>query len=135
MANADTGSLAVRVSTAGGAIPVEGAVVYVRSLGDDPRLLFSLRTDGSGRAPTVTLPATDAPEYGDAPPPDLSYGVEIKKDGYRTVEYTRVPVYPGVTSIIETELEPISEEDAEAGRSPRAELISPPQYPDLFDGR
>ena len=133
MANPDTGTLAVRVSTAGGAIPVEGAVVYVRSLGDDSRLLFSLRTDGSGRTPDVDLPALPAPEYGEPPGPCSSYGAEIKKDGYRTVEYTCVPLYAGITSVIDAELEPVSEEDV--GRPPRAELISPPQYPDLFGAR
>ena len=128
----ETGSLAVRVSTAGGAIPVEGAIVYVRSLGDDSRLLFSLRTDESGGTATVSLPAAVPPEYGETPGPCDAYGAEIKKDGYRTIEYTCVPVYPGITSVIEAELEPVTEDDAEAGIPPRAELISPPLYPDLF---
>jgi hypothetical protein len=132
-----TGYLKVRASTAGDVIPVEGAVVYIRSLGEgDDRLVFSLRTDASGQTRTAALPAPTAARDGALPDeePVRSYGVGIMKDGYRTVEYAGVPIYAGITTLIEAELLPESEAEADAGFPPRAELVPPGRRPDLFGG-
>ena len=132
-----TGYLKVRASTAGDVIPVEGAVVYVRSLGEgDDRLVFSLRTDASGQTRTAALPVPTAAAEDALPDeePVRSYGVEIMKEGYRTVEYAGVPIYAGITTLIEAELLPESEDEAYADFPPRAELIPPGRRPDLFGG-
>ena len=128
------GYLKIRVSTAGDVIPVEDAVVYIRSLGDGDRLMFSLRTDESGQTRTAALPAPTVAAPGAEPgeEPVRVYGVEIKKDGYRPLEYSGVPIYSGVTSLIEAELLPESENDGYAGFPPRAELIPTPSRPGLF---
>ena len=130
------GYLKVRASTAGDVIPVEGAVVYVRSLGEDDRLVFSLRTDASGQTRTAALPAPTAAAENSLPDeePVRSYGVEIMKEGYRTVEYAGVPIYAGITTLIEAELLPESEDESESDFPPRAELIPPGRRPDLFGG-
>ncbi len=131
-----TGYLKIRVSTAGDVIPVENAVVYIRSLGDDGRLLFSLRTDSSGQTETVSLPAPAVPGKGamrDEEPVRL-YGAEIRKDGYRPVEYTGIPIYSGITSLIEAELLPESDGGDAADIPPRARLIPSEARPGLFGG-
>ena len=61
-----------------------------------------------------------------------SYGVEIMKEGYRTVEYAGVPIYAGITTLIEAELLPESEDENTADFPPRAELVPPGRRPDLF---
>ena len=129
------GYLKVRASTAGDVIPVDGAVVYVRSLGDgSDRLVFSLRTDESGQTRTAALPAPTAAAEDALPDeePVRSYGVEIKKEGYRTVEYAGVPIYAGITTLIEAELLPESEDESVSDFPPRAELVPPGRRPDLF---
>ena len=129
------GYLKVRASTAGDVIPGDGAVVYVRSLGEgDDRLVFSLRTDASGQTRTAALPAPTEPFEGSLPDeePVRSYGVEIMKEGYRTVEYAGVPIYAGITTLIEAELLPESEDENTADFPPRAELVPPGRRPALF---
>ncbi|MBQ7474924.1 MAG: hypothetical protein IJS78_03285 [Clostridia bacterium] len=132
------GYLKIRVSTAGDVIPVEGAVVYIRSLGagEDDRLMFSLRTDEDGATRTAALPAPTVPAEGAAPDeePVRIYGVEIKKDGYRPLEYAGVPIYAGITSLIEAELLPESEDENYSDFPPRAELVPSSPRPGLFGG-
>ena len=56
-----TGTLIVAVSTAGGALPVEGALVTVRgSKPENSGVLSVVTTDRSGRTPRITLPAPPA---------------------------------------------------------------------------
>ena len=78
------GYLTVRVSTARGAIPLEGATVNVR--GDDAdssEIIFSLLSDRDGRTPTVTLP-TPPKENSTSPgisPAFSTYNIDVFKDG------------------------------------------------------
>ena len=130
------GRLRVRVSTAGDSIPVEGAVVYVRRLGapGDDRLLYSLRTDGSGQTATVTLPVPEDLTGDLDPEPAGFFSVKIMKDGYRDAEYSSVPVYGGITSLIEAELVPVSEEDRLSDVPPKAEIFPGQREPSLYGG-
>ena len=132
--NIAAGRLRVRVSTAGDSIPVEGAVVYVRLLGapGDDRLIYSLRTDGSGQTATVTLPVPGDAAGDRDPEPAGFFSVKIMKEGYRDAEYSSVPVYAGVTSLIEAELVPVSEEDRLSDVPPKAEIFPGQREPSLF---
>ena len=69
----EIGYLTVRVSTAGGAIPLEGAAVNIRG-GDieESAIIYSLVTNSDGITPTVSLPtpprsASESPQ--DTVPP------------------------------------------------------------------
>ena len=64
----EIGYLTVRVSTAGGAIPLENAAVNIRGGDvDDSSVIFALSTNSDGLTPTVSLPtpprsASEAPQ-------------------------------------------------------------------------
>ena len=96
------GYLTVRVSTARGAIPLEGATVNVR--GDDAdssEIIFSLLSDRDGRTPTVTLP-TPPKENSTSPgisPAFSTYNIDVFKDGYIPLFFHNVPIFPSVISV------------------------------------
>ncbi len=114
--NNNFGKLIVRARTAGGTIPVEGAMVYIRSYindaGDESDVIFSLRTNVDGETATVELPA---PPRQNSLIPDSEgneysgYNVEVRKNGYYTVENIDVPIFEGITSIQTAELIPHNE--------------------------
>ena len=106
-----TGYLQVRVFTAGGAFPVEGAQVYVTGTGENSGVIESLVTDISGLTRRIALPA---------PPAGLSmspgnknpygaYNIQIRKEGFNTVDDMNVPIFENVTSIQPVQLVPIAE--------------------------
>ncbi len=103
MENKDVGYLTVAVTSAKGALPLQGARVRIFNGGNnDTPPLFSLVTDESGRTPTVELPAppfeaSQTPDSGTVP--YASYTIDTELDGYYTVQNINAPVYPGVYSI------------------------------------
>lgn len=110
------GSLIVQVTTARGAIPLEGAFVDVfpfdpESPAPEGELIASLRTDRSGNTPIIRLPAPTC-EGSDAPggkrPFDL-YRVTIRKPGYYEQSYSGIPIYEGITVIQPAIMIPLSE--------------------------
>ncbi|MBO7196881.1 MAG: carboxypeptidase regulatory-like domain-containing protein [Clostridia bacterium] len=97
------GTLRVRAYTAGGALPVEGAVVRVLGAGEDNRLVsFSSLTDRDGLSDRFMLPAPPV-EYSLTPSPaELPYSVydiEISKRGYLTKRIRGLTVFSGINSI------------------------------------
>lgn len=108
------GFLIVEVRTANGAIPVEGAQVYVYPLaenGDKNDAVYSLTTDSSGRTQRVALEAKSK-SLSLAPGnevPFMSYNVTVTAPGFYSSDKSRVPVFEGVTSILPFELIPLSE--------------------------
>ncbi|MBO7293048.1 MAG: carboxypeptidase regulatory-like domain-containing protein [Clostridia bacterium] len=113
------GTLLVRVSTAGGFLPVEGADVRLVGAAEENRSIrYLLTTDRSGLAERVSLPT---------PPKELSlspgnvagfsrYNLEVFKQGYYPVRYEDIPLFPGINSVQTVELIPLP-------------LYRPEQYP------
>ncbi len=120
MDNTVNGYLKVRVTRAGGALPVEGAIVTVteyRSDAGEDEILYSLRTDRGGLTETVSLPAppfNTSTRPGNAQPFAL-YNVNISYEGFYPVELVGVPVFGGVVAVQPVELMPLSEADRVAG--------------------
>ena len=106
----ENGFITVTVKTAGGALPVENAVVTVKD--ENENILYVQFTDRSGRTPRLLLPApplVNSSSPGAADPPFFSYNVDTDKQGFISVRNLRVPVYPGINSIQPVELLPLPE--------------------------
>ena len=128
------GTLLVRVSTAGGFLPVEGADVRLVGAAEENRSIrYLLTTDRSGLAERISLPT---------PPKELSlspgnaagfsrYNLEVFKQGYYPVRYEDVPLFPGVNSVQTVELIPLPLYRPEQ-YPPREELIFTEREP-LFE--
>lgn len=98
-----SGTLTVRAYTAGGALPVEGAVVRVLGAMEDNRLTaFSSVTDRDGLSETFTLPAPSASLSMAPNPLELPYSVydlEISAPGYYTKRINGLTVFSGINSV------------------------------------
>lgn len=98
----EKGYLTVRVSTARGAIPLEGATVNIRgNEADFSEVIYSLLSDRDGKTPRVALsapPAKNSAAPGD-PTPYATYNVDVFKDGYTPIFFHNVPIFSGVTSV------------------------------------
>lgn len=108
----ETGTLIVTVSTAGGALPVEGVLVTVR--GGTPEssgVLSVTETDRSGRTPRILLPTPPAAE-SEKPggeKPYATYSIEVEKEGFFHQSFINVPLFAGTTSIQPVNLYPLTE--------------------------
>lgn len=109
------GTLQVRAVTARGALPVEGARIYISE--DDPEngktgVIFSGRTNSAGLSEKISLPAPP-PENSEVPGGDdvcTKYNVEVIADGFYPVYSLDGPVFPGILSIQSVELVPTPRE-------------------------
>lgn len=111
----DHGYITVAVRTAGGALPVENAVVTVSDTAGN--ILYVVFTDRSGLTPILKLaaPPKENSETPNMPGPAFfSYNVDTDMQGYRSVRNLSVPVYPGITSIQPVELLPVPEGQTES---------------------
>ena len=113
------GYLVVRVSTARGAIPLEGATVNVRgSTAADSGILFSLRTDRDGKTEKIALP-TPTRSASTAPgntAPYATYNLDVFSDGYIPLAFHNVPVFPEVVSIQPAVMVPLPESGGDTSR-------------------
>lgn len=98
------GSLAVQVTTARSAVPVDGALVVISEDGEDgaERMLFTLQTNRSGETQTVRLATyplslSQNPDFFGKPYKD--YTITTSKPGYYTVINKNVPVFADRFSI------------------------------------
>lgn len=111
------GTLTVHVTTAGGAYPVEGAVVRIlgRSFGVN-ELSYALFTDRDGNTTPLTLPAPD-PSLSAAPRPSSSpfsvFDVSVALPGYYRKNVYSVSIFPDIRTILPVNLIPFSEFNAE----------------------
>ncbi len=106
----ENGYITVNVRTAGGALPVENAVVTVKDSGG--AILAVFFTDRDGKTPRLKVlapPRANSESPGAASPPFFNYNIDTDKEGYISVRNVDVPVYPGITSIQTVELIPLSE--------------------------
>ncbi len=110
-----TGYLVTRVTTALGAIPVEGATVTVRdgmsSINDRGAVIATLTTNKDGLTPKIKLPAP-AVLNSTSPGsffPYASYNIDVLAEGYYRQFFNGVPIYEGITSIQPSMLVPIAQ--------------------------
>lgn len=132
------GILVAKVTTAGGAIPVEDALVYVKRFGNDETedsdIMYTLRTNSQGFTPAVSLPtppgsASQSPNNGTFP--FSQYIMTVKKDGFYSVENIGLPMFDGITSIQPVELLPLTEEDIFSGTKPEVTYFENDGYENL----
>lgn len=112
----ESGYLIVHVTTARGAIPLEGALVTVRDYKPEftePRgdVLYSLTSGRDGNTERISL---SAPAKGDSLTPGNGqpfaiYNLEVQLEGYRGQSYFALPIFEGITAIQPVDLIPLSE--------------------------
>ena len=106
----ESGIITVIARTAGGALPVENAVVTVKD--SNQNILYVVFTDISGKTPPLAVPAppkANSLSPNEPAPPFYSYNIDTDKAGYVSVRNLSVPVYPGITSIQPVEMLPLAE--------------------------
>ena len=114
-----TGYLILHVTTAGGAIPLEGAKIDIKTYepadssdaatrGDTVASPIS-GTDGN----TVRIPLSAPPKSLSESPgngmPYARYSADVTLDGYYTQSYAGIPIFDGITSIQPVILIPLPE--------------------------
>ena len=96
------GYLVVRVSTANGAVPLEGARVSIRGSQEENKSFFTQKITGiSGLTEKVALPAPPK-ALSEAPSntrPYSLYSIDVFADGYNDVFFVNVPIFDSITSI------------------------------------
>ena len=107
------GNLTVRAYTAGGGLPVSGAVVRISGAEEVNRsVLQSLITDEDGNTESVSLPAPlreNSLSPNSAGAAYALYDVEITKDGYYTKKIFGSSVFSGVNSLLLINMIPVSD--------------------------
>lgn len=134
------GKLVFQITTAGGAIPLEGAEVTLRQSrgptdagGDVLSVLYSGR---DGKTEVLTLPAPARgyslePARDGAPVPYALYNADVRMDGFYKQSYIRIPVFDGITSIQRASLIPLPENGFEGGTRPDGSVFIEGENPDL----
>ena len=132
------GYMIVRVSTARGAIPLEGATVTVSNYapefeGGRGDVIAAHTTDRSGITPKIALKA---------PPRSLSmspgngrsyqtYNVSVAKDGYYSQNYINAPIFDGITSIQTADIIPLPDNGQTDNFDPNANRFFETENPSL----
>ena len=108
------GYMIVRVTTARGAIPLEGATVTVSNYapefeGGRGDVIAVFETDSSGLTEKFALPAPPralsvSPGNGKSYAP---YNIGVAKDGYYRQDYFNAPVFEGITAIQSADMIPL----------------------------
>ncbi len=96
------GYLTVRVTTARGAIPLEGATVNIRGNDENSStILYSLLSGNDGKTPRVALPTPpkENSEAAGGASAYATYNVDVFKEGYVPLYFHNVPVFPSVISV------------------------------------
>ena len=105
------GYLTVRVTTARGAIPLDGATVTVT--GNTPGNSGVIGVYSSGADGLTDRIALPAPPRSNSESPNgraafYTYNIEIVKDGYFNQTYQNVPVFEGITAMQTAEMIPLT---------------------------
>ena len=133
------GYLIVQVSTAGGAIPLQGVIVTVRDYdpengSDVGNVISSMVTDRSGKTPVLALPApsralSQAP--GSAVLPYALYSVDVKTDRYYENFYANVPIFDGIVAVQPAVLQALPENEYTNNAGDDTQIFFESQNPDL----
>ena len=110
------GHLIIHVTTARGAIPLEGAQVRIRSYppngtpkgGNVIASLVSGRDGNTARIP-LSAPPKSLSQSAGGPIPYASYIAEISLEGFYDQSYTGIPIFDGITAIQPADLIPLPE--------------------------
>lgn len=113
-----TGYIKAEVTTGGGAVPIENAVVLItKKENGKTYLLKMLISDESGSTETVALPAPNV-SFSETPDPTekpfADYYISAYADGFYAENDMEVPVFSGVKSIQPIALIPRSSDDGRA---------------------
>lgn len=114
----------VRVTAAGGAVPIEGARVTVAN--QNGEVLQTRLTDQSGLTEVMMLPAVD-PALTLTPTPSfipILYEILVAAPGYYRVRTVGVPLYGGIPTQLPITLIPLPEFDD--GSSEQTIFVTPP---------
>lgn len=107
------GFLQFDVFTAGGAYPVQNALVTVtKKLPSGSGLVRILFTDRNGRTPTITLPAPSralSQTPGSTVRPFSEYNVTVRAKGFYTIKDINIPIFAGVKTVQPIDLIPLPE--------------------------
>lgn len=122
------GYLVVHVTTARGAIPIEGAAVSIRTGGDSanmPRadILYSVTTDRDGNTERITLsapPRENSLSPGKAPTFSI-YHLEVRCEGYGMQSFIALPIFSDITAIQPVDLIPLPEDGSANPLRPKQE--------------
>ena len=136
-----SGRLIFRVATARGAIPLEGAQITVwpniSEPGQDGRgqAVAVLYSDRDGKTEALTLPAPPRTDSLEPSPngqlPFANYDAAVYLPGYYAPEYTRIPIFDGITSIQTVDLIPLPENGRAEGLTPSDTMFFEGENPDL----
>lgn len=120
------GYLIVHVTTAKGAIPLEGAQVTIRDYSPEftenrGDVRITLISGRDGNTERVSLPAP--PVGGSLAPgtvqPFAIYNLEVHLEGYRGQLYYALPIFEGITAVQPVDMIPLSEDGSGAPFDPR----------------
>lgn len=139
--NTGYGNMIVRVTTARGAIPLEGATVTVQNY--DPEfekgrgdVIAVYTTSDSGLTEKFSLPAPSgalsmSPGNGKS---YESYILTVTKGGYYRQEYVNVPVFEGITAIQTADLIPLPDNGQTDNYTTDDTVIFETENPNLESG-
>ncbi len=119
-----TAPFSVRVTAAGGAVPIEGARVSVSN--QNGEVLQTRLTDQSGLTEVMLLPAVD-PALTLVPTPAFTpilYDVAVAAPGYYRVRTVGIPLYGSIPTQLPIALVPLPEFDD--GSSEQTNFVTPP---------
>lgn len=138
---AGQGKLVFQITTASGAIPLEGAEITLRptrsaSDGNGGEVIAVLYSDRDGKSEVLTLPAplrslSLEPAKDGAPIPYALYNADVRMEGFYSQSYIRIPVFDGITSIQRASLIPLPENGSEGGPRPDGEIFYEGESPNL----
>ncbi len=117
------GFLIVRVTTALGAVPLQGASVLIRNnIAEGERagdVIRSLITDRNGMTQTVSLPAppTASSFVPGSKEASAFYGIDVTYPGYDKQLFSGVPIFDGITSVQNVDLIPLPQNGYPDNRS------------------
>ena len=135
------GKLVFQITTASGAIPLEGAEIILRKFrsvsdGNGGEVIAVLYSGPDGKTEVLTLPAPARvlslePARDGAPVPYALYDAEVNLDNFYTQSYIRIPVFDGITSIQRATLIPLPENGFSDGLRPDGDIFYEGESPDL----
>ncbi len=118
------GYLIVKVSTALGAIPIEGALVTIRALEQESSdVIYSLKSDRNGITSKVPLVAPNIKE-SETPTnkrPYSLYNVDVFKDGYIPLKLSNVAIFDSITSVQPAIMIPLPDNEYTDSFDPKAD--------------
>ena len=110
-----TGYLIVHVTTAQGAIPLEGAQVNIREYSSEDESggvqIAALISGADGNTELLSLPTkprSDSLVAGD-PKPYATYLAEVRLEGYAEQTFIGIPIFDGIIAIQPVNLIPLPE--------------------------